>query len=198
MNLECVVHDRGGLGCLYAGSFPVVSGQSSRLCPYLIRHWVLPGVPTHLSAKMDSSTKVSGRLAGHYGPALPPSFRPSPRLRTPSVHVSDWEILLTTRMKKLWSLCLSPNPGPVLQLVSYLEVSAGDQLQLLSLRPIHLLPHFLSCLHTHSSTPSVHRAAWRCTSAPSPAHTHTPCYHCPSRECCASRKLPNLQSLMYL
>ena len=40
-------------------------------------------------------------------------------------------------MRKLWSL----SQGPVLPLASYLKVSVGDWLQLLSLGPICLLPH---------------------------------------------------------
>ena len=39
-------------------------------------------------------------------------------LRTSSVHALGWEIPLTTRMRKLWLLCLLPNKGPTLLLVS--------------------------------------------------------------------------------
>lgn len=95
----------------------------------------------HLSAKVDSSAKVSGGLAGHLlgWRLLPPLSLP--RLKTSSAHASGWEIPLTTRTRKLWSLCLSPNQGPMLLLVSCLEASAGDQSQLLSLGPICLLAH---------------------------------------------------------
>ena len=72
------------------------------------------------------------------GLASPSSFV-LPRLKASSAHASGWEIPLTTRTRKLWSLCLSPNQGPMLLLVSCLEASAGDQLQLLSPWPICLL-----------------------------------------------------------
>ena len=48
------------------------------------------------------------------------------RLRNPLDH----------RMRKLWS------QGPMLLLASYLKVSAGDWLQLLSLEPTYLSPHY--------------------------------------------------------
>ena len=44
--------------------------------------------------------------------------------------ISGWEIHLTTRMRKMWSLCLPLTRGPMLLLVSYLEASAGGWLQL--------------------------------------------------------------------
>ena len=79
----------------------------------------------------------------YYGLAAPPSFGPSLRVKTSSVHVSGWEIPLTTRMRKCGRLVSSTQSGPMLLLVliSYLEASAGDWWQLLSLGPICLLPH---------------------------------------------------------
>ena len=62
----------GGLLCHVAyslrfygngASFQVISGQSSCLCPYLVQFRPLL-VAHHLSAKMDSSVRVSGRCAG--------------------------------------------------------------------------------------------------------------------------------------
>ena len=55
-----------------------------------------------------------------------PSFCPSPRLRAFSVHVLGREIHKN-----------APSQVPVFLLVSHLEASAGDQLQLLSLGPIY-------------------------------------------------------------
>ena len=85
------------------------------------------------------------------GLASPSSFV-LPRLKASSAHASGWEIPLTTRTRKLWSLCLSPNQGPMLLLVSCLEASAGDQLQLLSPGPVYL-PH-------HHDTSSKDQECW--------------------------------------
>ena len=73
----------GGLLCHVAYSlrcygngvrFQVISGQSSRLCPYFAQFRPLL-VACYLSAKMDSSVRVSGRLAGHIlGWCLLPPF----------------------------------------------------------------------------------------------------------------------------
>lgn len=46
-------------------------------------------------------------------------------------------------MRKLWSL----SQGPVLLLASYLKVSVGDWLQLLSLGSTYLLPHYYKRIH---------------------------------------------------
>lgn len=63
----------------------------------------------HLSAKTDSSVKVSGRLAGLItGWHLPPSFGLSPRLTTSPTCASGASV------RKLRLLCLSPNQGPSL------------------------------------------------------------------------------------
>ena len=54
-------------------AFRVVSGQSSCLCPYLV--WV-SWWRAHLSAKMDSRMRVSGRLAYILGWRLLPPWAP--------------------------------------------------------------------------------------------------------------------------
>ena len=61
---EWVAPNRRGMDRSYGAVFPVVSGQSSCLCPYLAWLRVLLGGCARFSAKMDSSAKVSGRLAG--------------------------------------------------------------------------------------------------------------------------------------
>lgn len=69
----------------------------------------------HLSAKTDSSAKVSGRLAGLItGWHLPPSFGLSPRLTTSPTCASGGAMPLTASVRQLRLLCLSPNQGPSL------------------------------------------------------------------------------------
>ena len=86
----------------------------------------------HLSAKMDSSVKVSGRLAGlitgwHLHPAPPPSpFGLSPRLMTSPTCASGGATPLSASMRKLRLFCLSPNQGPSL-LETGGSCSAQDQ-----------------------------------------------------------------------
>ena len=119
--------------------FWVVSGWLSCLWPCLTQLRALPGSHMHLSAKMDFSWKVSGGWQNML--CAGSSFLPYtlPTWSTFSAHVSGWEIPLTTSVRKLWSLCLPPSPCLVLLLVSYLEVLAGDWLQLLSLGSVCLL-----------------------------------------------------------
>ena len=118
--------------------FWAVSGQSSRLCPFFTWLRVLPD--GHASVSQGGFRRQGfwgvGRTSS--GLASPSSFV-LPRLKASSAHASGWEIPLTTRTRKLLSLCLSPNQGPMLLLVSCLKASAGDQLQLLSPWPICLL-----------------------------------------------------------
>ena len=111
---------------------------------------------------------------------------------------------LDLKSEELWSLCLPPSQCPVFLLVSYLEVSAGAQVQLLSPEPklvaaappgpVCCLPHFCSCPRTH--LPHLQSTELRgATHQPPPQHNPTPpCLHCPSPRC-ASRKLPHLQPL---
>ena len=103
--------NRGGLDCwrrgqspgltrlpiLFVPTFGLTQGPSWWMCVYLL-------------PKMDSSAKASGRLAGHAVSWWLPLFCLL-RLMTSSVHVSSWEIPLTTRMRKMWSLCLLPQSG---------------------------------------------------------------------------------------
>ena len=60
--------------------------------------------------------------------------------------ISGWEIHLTTRMRKMWSLCLPSTQGPMLLLVPYLEASAGGWLQLFIC---------LSCLSSTHQNPTL-------------------------------------------
>ena len=110
-----------GLGCLRGYSLPECLWPI--ISPVSILGWT-QGPPWYmnLSIQMDSSVKVSGSLAGHIM-GWHPSFLWT--LRTFSMPVWARKSLLTTRMWKMWSLCLSLNQGPMLLLVSYLEVLAG-------------------------------------------------------------------------
>ena len=66
--------------------------------------------------------------------SLTPSLSGVPSLHMCQAGKSPWP-----QETKLWSLCLLPSQGLMLLLVSYLEVLAGDWLQLLSLGSICLL-----------------------------------------------------------
>lgn len=128
---------RDDLACLYRGSFLGCLGPVISLAQFSPDSgFFLMGM--HLSAKVDSGARFPRGLAGHLlGWCLLPHC--PPRLKTSSAHASGWEIPLTTRTRKLWSLCLSPHQGPVLLLVLCPKASAGEQLQLLSPWPICLL-----------------------------------------------------------
>ena len=76
----------------------------------------------------------------NYGLMSPPSLFLSPRLRTFSASVSGREIPLTTRIRRMWLLCLLPNQGPVVLMIPYIsKYQPGDRLELFNLGP-HLPP----------------------------------------------------------
>ena len=72
-------------------------------------------------------------------------------LRTSSLPASVWEIPLTTRMRKLRSLCLSPNKGPVLLCVRGRPAAAAQPGAFLS-PPCKWVSFIKS--HQHSGAPS--------------------------------------------
>ena len=98
---------------------------------------------------MDSSAKVSGRLAGHakgcrlLHPSTPPlelchmEFLRG-QLRTFSAHCVRLRNPLNHKNEETVVTVSGPSAPPA----SYLKVSVGDWLQLLSLGPICLLPHY--------------------------------------------------------
>ena len=64
---------------------------------------------THHLAKLDSSTRVSGRLAGHIMGWCPlPSLTPEELFCTCVV----WEVYLTPRLRKMWPPYLLRKQGP--------------------------------------------------------------------------------------
>ena len=80
----------------------------------------LLGMYVHLSAKMDSSVRVSRRLAGHIM-----GWCPLPPLTPEDFLCSGmgWEILLTTRMRKMLLFCLLPNQDSVAAVILSPSVS---------------------------------------------------------------------------
>lgn len=79
--------------------FWAASGQSSHLCTYLVWLGVLPGVHTHLSAKMNFGTQFSGRLAGHIMGSRKPVEAAQPgAYLLPHVHLLPHFILLAQRL----------------------------------------------------------------------------------------------------
>ena len=87
--------------------FWVVSGQSSCLCPYLARLRIVPGE----CMRIPQSRWILGGWHDTLWAGNSSFLWPLPRLRTFSAHVSAGKIPLTTRVRKMWSLCLPPNQG---------------------------------------------------------------------------------------
>ena len=121
MDKKAVVRKPGGLLCHVAYSlrcygngvrFQVISGQSSCLCPYFAQFRPLL-VACYLSAKMDSSVRVSGRLAGHIlGWCLLPPFGLSHILpNSPSWLLLVFFFFFLQHCVPYWDLLLWDNSG---------------------------------------------------------------------------------------
>ena len=128
----------GVVKIIYKGdSFQIISDQLSGSCPYLILLRAFPDVHVHLVAKMDSSTRVSGKLSVHIMGWHPlHSLTP----QDPLCACMIWEVSLTPRMIIMWPPYSETGSSSSLLLpYLYLEVSTGDKFQLLSREPSYLL-----------------------------------------------------------
>ena len=65
VNSEWVTWNGSDLGRLCGAVICTVYGQLSCSCPYLVWLRALLNIHVHLSARMDSTARVSGKLAGH-------------------------------------------------------------------------------------------------------------------------------------
>ena len=97
-----------------AAVFWVPSGQLTCSCPCLIWLRALSCVHVHLSAKMDSSVRVSGSLAGHIMGCHPLLWP----VRICSVGCVVWAVSLTTRGEKCGCLIflLKQGSAPIVSL----------------------------------------------------------------------------------
>ena len=143
--MEGVAWNGGGLDCLHGSSLPGCLWSIILLVPIFgLTQGPSWWVSVHPSVKMDSSGKVSGRLAAQITawqllPPLTPflDWRPSPHmcgLGNPLDHKNEKNVVILSFTQS----------GLMLLLVPYLKVSAGDWQQLLSLGSIYLLPQYSS------------------------------------------------------
>ena len=65
VNSEWAAWNGSDLGHLCGAVICIVYGQLSCSCPYLVWLRALLDIYVHLSARMDSTARVSGKLAGH-------------------------------------------------------------------------------------------------------------------------------------